>query len=202
MVDTQQILSEWEVEVARFERKQVIFLSLSIFSGLIQVARCIRISSVRLNNVPLYVYTTFCLHIHLLLSSLSFTALQIHQLQQDHESAVHNHVSVCQGPLWLRNYVLHYFLSLCSVGIPCLWHSGWWLQYFPRVYVSIYETKKKNLIRDVTAFSRIKDKSSWLLFNHQVFKSNCLKWELILFPRNIDPPMQRWPYTLKCWCLR
>lgn len=117
-------------------------------------------SFVRLNNVLLTVHTHSSVPI-----LLSFTALQIHKLQQDHESALHNHVSVCQRPLWFRNHVLHYFLSLCSVGIPCLWHSGWWLQYFPRVYVSIYEIKKKSLIRDVTAFSGIKDKSSWLLFN-------------------------------------
>lgn len=156
------------------------------------------------HSVHLWGWIMFCwlyISIHLFISFLSFTALQIHQLQQDHESALHNHVSVCQRSLWFCNYVLHYFLSLCSVGIPCLWHSGWWLQYFPGMYVSIYEIKKKSLTRDVTAFSRKKDKSSWLLFKPE-FKSSCLKLELSLFPRSIDPPMQRWPYILKRWCFR
>lgn len=168
MVGTQNTFWMRKIEFARFEKKHVIFLLLCIiFLGFICVTICIKTSFVRLNNVLLAVQTHLPVHI-----LLPFIALQIHQLQQDHESALHNHVSVCQRPLWFRNYVLHYFLSLCSVGLPCLWHSGWWLQYFPRVYVSIYEIKKKSLTRDVPAFSGIKDKSSWLPFNPE-FKSHC-----------------------------
>lgn len=45
-------------------------LSLTMSSGLINAVACVQISFLqRLNNIPLFTYTTFCLYIHLLEST-------------------------------------------------------------------------------------------------------------------------------------
>ena len=66
---------------------------------------------------------------------LSFSALQVHQREQDHEPAVQHHVPLCQRSGGLRHHVLHHIPGLRPAGLPGVRHPGQRLQLFQEQHV-------------------------------------------------------------------
>lgn len=63
--------------------------------------------------------------------------LQVHQLQQDHDSAVLHPGALCQGPGWVLRHVHHHLPGLHPAGLPALRVPGQGLQHLPERLVSV-----------------------------------------------------------------